>query len=245
MIGAFIGDVAGSCYVNSDKNFLALNSEIPLFNEKCKVTECSIQTYAIYEALSTNFNFFESLKKYSELELDINSNSNDCGAAMRISPVGYYFNSIKEIKLITSEVCCLTHRNYEARLCAEAVAVAICLLKHGYSKNDVRNYIKNNYFEINFDLNELKQNYCFSEKSYDVIPQAFAVFFESNDFEDAIRNAIAIGGNSSVIASIVGSIAGAYYEVPENLINDVKSYLNDYMLPIIEKNKCMSKKSYS
>ena len=94
---------------------------------------------------------------------------------------------------------------------------------------------QSNYYDLNYDLEDLQRNYVFSSKSSESVPQALYVFFQSNGFEDSIRKALSIGGDSDTIACIVGSISESYYGISDELKCEVKPYIKDYMLPLVEK----------
>ena len=113
--------------------------------------------------------------------------------------------------------------------------MSIHLLKNGISKEDLKNFLETNYFSLEFNLEDLRHNYTFTSKAIDSVPQAIFCFLESNSFEDAIRTSISIGGDSDTIATITGSLAEAYYGLPKDIIENVKPYLKEYMLPVIDK----------
>ena len=269
MLGAIIGDVAGSdLEVKEIKNLKngrlssyedrmkIMNSNIPLFNENCETTDDSCLTVAIADAIMNNISYGESLKNYGIREVnygldkygrnrfgqgftnwlngDSKNNSYGNGCAMRIGPVGYLFDSIEEVKEQSKLSTITSHNHPESIKCAEAVAVSIYLLRHGLSKEYVKNYVRVNYFDLDFDLEDLRHNYTFKVRAVDSVPQALFCFFESTDFEDAIRISLSIGGDTDTIACITGSLAEAHYGVPENLKEQVKPYLKDYMIPVIE-----------
>lgn len=233
-----------------------MNSNIPLFNENCETTDDSCLTVAIADAIMNNISYGESLKNYGIREVnygldkygrnrfgqgftnwlngDSKNNSYGNGCAMRIGPVGYLFDSIEEVKEQSKLATITSHNHPESIKCAEAVAVSIYLLRHGLSKEYVKNYVRVNYFDLDFDLEDLRHNYTFKVRAVDSVPQALFCFFESTDFEDAIRISLSIGGDTDTIACITGSLAESYYGVPENLKEQVKPYLKDYMIPVIE-----------
>ena len=107
---------------------------------------------------------------------------------------------------------------------------------------ELKEYIEKNYFKLDYDLEKLRRNYKFSSKSIDSVPQAIYTFLESNSFEETIRNAISIGGDTDTIACIAGSLAESYYGIPENLLEQVKPYLKDYMKELLEKEKTLQKR---
>jgi type I restriction enzyme M protein len=154
---------------------------------------------------------------------------------MRISPVGFLFNSIEEVKMESYKATITSHNHPEAIKSAEAVAVSIFMLRTDFSKDEVKKYIEDNYFSLNYDLDNLSENYEFTSRAINSVPQAIFCFLQSNDFEDAIRKAISIGGDCDTIAAITGSLAEAYYSVPEELIEMVKPYISNYMFPILDK----------
>ena len=283
MLGAIIGDVAGSYYEVLEMNYYKkykgprsyeerikiLDKNIPLFTEKSSCTDDSILTCAIYDAIKNgNCDYEKYLREYGLREINLGidkygrsrfgkgfiswlcgnyqGESYGNGAAMRISPVGYLFNSLEEVKKQSILATIPSHNNEEAIRGAEAVAVSIFLLRNNVSREDVIKYIKDNYYEIDFDLEDLRRNYNFYSRSSKSVPQALYVFSKSNDFEDAIRKAISIGGDTDTIACIVGSLAEAYYGIPEDIKEAVKPYLNDYMVELINdvyyNDKCRIKK---
>ena len=111
---------------------------------------------------------------------------------------------------------------------AQAVAAAVFMARSGSSMAEIRDYVLENYCAIPFTLDEIRENYCFDVTCQGSVPQAFEAFFESSDFEDAVRNAISIGGDSDTIAAIAGSIAGAYYGIPDEIRSEALSFLDEY-----------------
>ena len=241
-----------------------LDQNTPLFTENSSVTDDSILTFAIYKAIKENKPYEEMLKYYAKQEINlgkdmygrsrfgkgfvewVNSNTQGTsygnGASMRISPVGFLFNTLEEVKQETYKATIPSHNHQESILCAEAVATSIFLLRNGISKEELKEYIEKNYFKLDYDLEDLRKNYKFSSKSIDSVPQAIYTFLESNSFEETIRNAISIGGDTDTIACIAGSLAESYYGIPENLLEQVKPYLKDYMKELLEKEKTLQKR---
>ena len=241
-----------------------LDQNTPLFTENSSVTDDSILTFAIYKAIKENKPYEEMLKYYAKQEINlgkdmygrsrfgkgfvewVNSNTQGTsygnGASMRISPVGFLFNTLEEVKQETYKATIPSHNHQESILCAEAVATSIFLLRNGISKEELKEYIEKNYFKLDYDLEKLRRNYKFSSKSIDSVPQAIYAFLESNSFEETIRNAISIGGDTDTIACIAGSLAESYYGIPEELLKQVKPYLKDYMKELLEKEKTLQKR---
>lgn len=152
---------------------------------------------------------------------------------MRISPVGYLFDSMEDVKRESFLATIPTHNNIDSLKCAEAIATSIYLLKNGISKLELIDYIKKNYFDLDYDLEDLRNNYRFTSKAIDSVPQAIYAFIKSDSFESTIRNALSIGGDADTIACIAGSLAEAYYGISEDIINDALKYIPNYMLNIL------------
>ena len=233
-----------------------LNSNITLFNDDSSYTDDSVLTTAVADALLNNKNYEYYLRKYGNKELklgldkygrsrfgkgfinwlksDVQGISYGNGSAMRIAPVAYYFDNLDDIYKNAIEATIPSHNNNEAINGALAVCDTIYLAKNKYSKEEIKNYIEEKYnYNLNFDLEDLQKNYTFSSKCIDTVPQAIYIFLISNDFEDAIRKSISIGGDADTIACIVGGISETYYGIPDNIKKDVQKYIPEYMKSII------------
>ena len=274
MLGAIIGDVAGSYYEvleikyykdnkmprPYEERIKVLDRNVELFTNDSSVTDDSILTCSIYDAIVNGDCCYEEyLRKYGKREIELgldqygrsrfgkgfvdwlNGNyqgeSYGNGASMRISPVGYLFDSLEEVKKQSRLATIPSHNNEEAIKGAECVAVSIYLLRNGYDKELLKKYIEKNYYNLNYDLETLQRTYVFSSKTLNSIPQALYVFLISNSFEDSIRKAISIGGDTDTIACIVGSLSEAYYGIDDTMKEKVKPYLRDYMLDIFSYNE--------
>jgi ADP-ribosyl-[dinitrogen reductase] hydrolase len=144
-------------------------------------------------------------------------NSFGNGAAMRISPVGFAARSEDEVKKLSHAVTAVTHNHPEGIKGAEAVALAIFMARSGDTKIEIRNKINSSYYPLDFTIDAIRDNYKFDETCQGTCPQAIEAFLESTSFEDAIRTAISLGGDSDTVAAITGSIAEAYYGVPPEI----------------------------
>lgn len=265
MYGAIIGDIAGSFYetleykahenndVRSSLEKVMVIYGLPLFNKLSSCTDASILTCAVADAILSNSSYEEKLKEYGLRELSLSNSkgfgkdfvswlkgnhqgtSYGNGCAMRIGPVGYLFDTLEDVKNETYKATFLSHNHPESLRAAEAISTSIFLLRKGMNKEKLKEYIEDNYYSFNFDMDKLIKRYKFTYKASDSVPQAIYCFLESQNFEDAIRKAISIGGDSDTIACITGSLAEAYYGVPEDLIEIVRPYLKDYMLPVLER----------
>jgi type I restriction enzyme M protein len=159
-------------------------------------------------------------------------NSFGNGAAMRISPVVYIASTECEVYKLSEVVTGVTHNHEEGLKGAEATAMAVYMARCGHSKDEIKNKIINNYYPLDFTIDEIRNTYRFNETCQGTVPQAIEAFLESTSFEDAIRVAISVGGDSDTLAAITAGIAEAYYGVPANIKEKALSYLDDCLLSI-------------
>jgi type I restriction enzyme M protein len=161
-------------------------------------------------------------------------NSFGNGAAMRISPVAYVGRTQKEIQRLSKTVTGVSHNHPKGLKGAEATATATFMASSGSSKDEIRNRIAENYYPLDFTLDGIRDSYRFTTDCQATVPQAIAAFLESTSFEDAIRNAVSLGGDSDTLAAIAGAIAEAHYGIPEDIKKRALSYFDDEMLPVYE-----------
>ena len=237
MLGAIIGDMAGSIYEFHNHR----SKEFPLFNSKCFPTDDSIMTIAVAKAILENDGKAEGLEnKTVEWMQKIGRQYPNCGyggrfyewmyarnphpynsfgngAAMRVSACGWAGKTLEEVKALSRAVTIVTHNHPEGVKGAEATACAIFLARTGHSKEEIRSFIEENYYTLDFTIDEIRPTYEFNETCQRTVPQAIEAFLESTSFEDAIRTAVSVGGDSDTLAAITGSIAEAFYGIPANL----------------------------
>lgn len=253
MLGAIIGDIAGSRFEwNNQKT-----KDFELFTGRCRPTDDSIMTIAIAKAILDSEGDLAKLEQntvkymqqfgrrypdagYGERFYDwiftkdpqpYNSFGN--GAAMRVSPCGFAAGTLQEAKALAKAVTKVTHNHPKGMKAAEAVAVAIFLARNGKKLAEIREHIEQHYYKIDFTLDEIRPSYRFDVTCQGSVPQAFEALFESTGFEDAIRNAISIGGDSDTIAAITGGMAEAYYGIPSTIRDKALLFLNDDLLKIV------------
>lgn len=118
-------------------------------------------------------------------------------------------------------------------------AVAIFMARTGKSIDEIREYIEAHYYKIDFTLDEIRDTYKFNESCQNTVPQALEAFFESTGFEDAIRNAISIGGDSDTLAAITGGMAQACYGIPENIRKSALGFLDETQRGILDEFECI------
>lgn len=253
MIGAIIGDIAGSRFEFDNYR----KKDFELIAPGCSPTDDSVMTIALGKAiLGCNGNYANLSQRAIGCMQEFGRRYPNCGfggmfrrwihsedpqpygsfgngAAMRVSGAGFAARSLEETKELSYKITCVSHNHPEGLKGAEAVAVAIFLARQNKTKREIRQYIEANYYKIAFTLDEIRPTYRFNETCQETVPQAFEAFFEADSFEDTIRNAISIGGDSDTLAAIAGSIAEAYYGVPMALRFQVENILsNKKFLPL-------------
>ena len=257
MLGAVIGDIAGSRFEFSGKK----NKNFILFTDYNFFTDDTVMTCAIAKAILNCKNDYEKLSKqavacmqelgqkypdrgygglfcnwlHEKIPSPYNSYGN--GSAMRVSPVAYTAKTLEEVKLLSKKVTEVTHDHPEGIKGAEAVAVSIWLALHGENKGTIREYVEENYYPIKDDYDDLPFTFLVDATCQATIPPSLYAFFISNSFEETIRTAVAFGGDADTMAAIAGSIAAAYYGVPKEVETAAAKYLDKYLLDILDRFK--------
>jgi len=252
MLGAIIGDIVGSRFEFNNHR----SKKFDFFAEGCRVTDDSIMTLAIARAIMTCGSDRDRLgeqcikymqeigRKYphcgfggmfyqwvfSDCPEPYNSFGN--GAAMRVSPAGFAANSVWDAEELAEIVTEVTHNHDEGIKGAKAVAVAIYMARQGAMKSEIRERIERGYYPLDFCIDDIRPSYKFNETCQETVPQAIKCFLESTSFEDAIRTAISLGGDSDTIAAITGAIAEAYYGVPDVIKEETLAYLDEELRTI-------------
>ena len=164
-------------------------------------------------------------------------------AAMRASAIGWFANSIEELKNLIDKGISPTHNTYEAKLGAEIVALSIFFMRNGRSKDELKNYLDYTYdYYLDQRIELLRNSYEFTNDTKETVRPAIIAFLQSNSFEDTLRNAVSLGGDSDTIANIACSIAEAYYkDIPDSIVEKAKSYLPKEFVVLLNKfNKAIS-----
>ena len=260
MIGAIIGDIAGSRFEwhnRKTKRFTLMKSK----NESrhpCYFTDDTVMTLAVAEAIlkwreggdasydALSRAAIKSMQEFGRrypgagygggfrhwLRDDDPQpyNSWGNGSAMRVSACGWAGRTLDEVKAMSRAVTEVTHNHPEGLKGAEATAVATFLARTGKSKDEIRAVVVRDYYPLDFTLDEIRPRYAFDESCQGSVPQALEAFFESTSFEDAIRNAISIGGDSDTIGAICGAVAGAFYGVPDDIRAKAETFLDEHLL---------------
>lgn len=240
MIGAVAGDIIGSVYEwNPIKT-----KRFELFDPHCSFTDDSVLTIALADAILNNKDYATVMKSYYRRypaagyggffhrwarSADFQPyNSWGNGAAMRISPVGFAFDRLADVLAKAKEYTEVTHNHPEGIKGAQATASTIFLARTGKTKTEITEYIETSFgYDLSKSLDEIRPTYLFDESCQGTVPQAIAAFLESRDFEDAIRNAVSLGGDSDTLACITGGIAQAFYKgVPDRITQKVMDILD-------------------
>ena len=227
MYGAILGDIIGSPYEFDFNNYKS--KDFPLFCRHSEFTDDTVMTLAVAKALLDTCGQDDAAIKaalvhqmqqlgraypgrgygtrfigwlYEDAPRPYNSYGN--GSAMRVSAA--------------AELAEVTHNHPEGIKGAQATAAAMFLARTGSSKADIRTYVEREFgYDLSRSCDEIRPDYHHVESCQETVPQAITAFLESSDFEDALRTAVSLGGDSDTLAAITGSIAEAFYGVPENL----------------------------
>ena len=241
MLGALAGDIIGSVY-----EFNPIKSEdFGLFSPGCSFTDDTVLTVALADAILHGRDYGRTMKEYyrrypyagygsyfhqwacSDDSRPYNSWGN--GAAMRISPVGFAYDTLEEVLERAEYFTAITHNHPEGIRGARATAAAVFLARRCSSKEEIKAAIESQFgYDLSRSLAEIRPTYAFDVSCQGTVPQAITAFLESGDFEDAIRKAVSLGGDSDTLACITGGIAHAFYgPLPEQITKIVYSILDD------------------
>jgi len=246
MIGAIIGDIAGSIYEFDNKG----TEDFELITEKSFFTDDTVMTTATADCILNNGDFAvyyrDYFRKYpgrgygarfsqwgdsGSLE-PYNSYGN--GSAMRVSPIGFAYNDMQTVLDMAKKSAECTHNHPEGIRGAQAIAACIFAARQKKDKDSIKKTAEDLGYDLSFNLGEIRFYYCFDESSQGSVPQAIKAFLESVSFEDAIKKAITLGGDSDTIACMAGSVAGAYYGVPDILKKQAIEKLDSHIKGIVE-----------
>lgn len=244
ILGAIVGDVIGSVYEWNNVKSL----DFPLFKPETTFTDDSVLTIATMRAILYNEHYRKTYQEFGRnfpnrgygerfiwwlMEPNPKPyNSWGNGSAMRVSPIGWFFDNIEDVLEQAKKSAEVSHNHPEGIKGAQAVAAAVYLARKGKSKNEIKEYISHNFsYDLDQTIDQIRPTYKFDVSCQGSVPEAIIAFLESTDFENAIRLAISIGGDSDTIACITGAIAEAYYkEIPNDIIEKVLQLLPEDLL---------------
>ena len=259
MYGAILGDIVGSPYEFDCNNCKA--KDFPLFSRRSQFTDDTVMTLAVAKALLDTHGQEDAAIKaalvremqrlgrlypdrgygarfegwlYEEDPQPYQSYGN--GSAMRVSPAAWLAKDMAEtlhLARLTAEV---THDHPEGIKGAQATAAAVFLARTGHGKEEIKAYVEREFgYDLSRSCDEIRPAYRHVESCRETVPQAITAFLESMGFEDALRTAVSLGGDSDTLAAITGSIAEAFYGVPENLKQECRQRLTPELAGILEK----------
>jgi ADP-ribosylglycohydrolase len=249
MIGAIIGDIIGSVYEGTEKK----TKDFPLFHPRSKYTDDTVLTVAVADWILNGGDLVDLFHSYYHnfpnggyggMFLDwafdrqrepYNSYGN--GSAMRVSPVGFAFDSMEEVLDWAKRSAEVTHNHPEGIRGAQATAAAIFLARRIKNKEEIRSTLVSQFgYDLGVRLDDIRPGFRFNETCQITVPPAMIAFFESTSYEDAIRNAISLGGDTDTVACITGGIAEAYYgEVPREISEPALAKLDKRMLDVVDR----------
>lgn len=248
MLGAIIGDIVGSVYeFGSDKT-----KNFPLFTPGSSPTDDSLMTIAVGCAcvsadtrdeddfkrmlrrlmreigrLYPDAGYGESFYRWLMSDSMGAYNSYGNGSAMRVSPVAYAAETLGDVERLARWSAEVTHNHPSGVRGAQAVAAAVFLARTGADKTEIKRYIEEKYYDLGFTLDEIRPSYRFDVTCDGSVPQAIVCFLEADSFEDAVRNAVSLGGDGDTIAAMAGGIAEAYFGIPAELEERALGLLDD------------------
>jgi ADP-ribosylglycohydrolase len=229
IIGAIAGDIIGSTYEWNNVKTI----DFELFSRKSTFTDDSVLTFATMYALLNKIDYVEAYQQFARKYPnrgyggDFKSwiynknpepyNSWGNGSAMRASPIGWYGNSVEEVLAEANKSAEVTHNHPEGIKGAQSTAISVYLARIGKKKDEIKEFIMEIFnYNLERKIDDIRPNYRFDVSCQGSVPEAIIAFLESNNYENAIRLAISLGGDSDTIACITGGIAEAYYrEIPE------------------------------
>lgn len=248
MIGAIAGDIIGSVY----EHHPIKTKDFPLFHPKCHFTDDTVLTIAIAKAILEDRNYFEAVReigrKYPHAGyggsfihwLRSNSpkpyNSWGNGSAMRVSPVGFAFDSVDTVLQEAARSAEISHNHSEGVKGAQATALSVYLARTTQNKTLMKREVVDLFgYDLDRTVADIRPSYKFDISCQGTVPEALIAFLDSDSYEDAVRNAISLGGDSDTLACITGGIAEAYYgPVASRIRNKVQAYLTEDLWQITQ-----------
>jgi len=239
MIGAIAGDIIGSVYEHRQIK----TKDFPLFDARCTFTDDTVLTVAIADAILSGKPYIDSVRRIGRRYPDVGYggsfigwlyspdarpyNSWGNGSAMRVSPIGFALTTEDEVLDQARATAEITHNHPEGVKGAQATALAVFLARTGADKESIRSRIASQFeYDLDRTVDDIRQSYAFDISCQGTVPEAIIAFLDSDSYEDAVRNAVSLGGDSDTLACITGGIAEALYGgVPDGIRTKVKELL--------------------
>jgi ADP-ribosylglycohydrolase len=256
ILGAIAGDIIGSAYEWHNVK----TTDFDLFGPKTEFTDDSVLTIASMDALMHDGDYTKAYQSYGRKYQNRGYgarfhywiyaddpkpyNSWGNGSAMRVSPVGWRYNTINKVMAEAKKSAEVTHNHPEGIKGAQAAAAAVFMARTGKSKNEIKEFICSEFhYDLDRTIDGIRPDFEFDESCQGTVPEAIIAFLESSDYEDAIRLAISLGGDSDTIACITGGIAEAYYGgIPDHIHEQVLKILTPELLKTVEQFSAFIKK---
>jgi ADP-ribosylglycohydrolase len=250
MMGAIAGDIIGSVHEGTGTK----TKRFPLFGPYHRFTDDTVLTIAVAESILRESDLVNALHEYFHRYpgagyggLFIDWALRRCrepygswgnGSAMRVSPVGFAYDGLDDVMHHAERTAAVTHNHPEGIRGAQATAVAIYLARTGSDKSTIRQHLVDVFgYDLSTSLNAIREHYEFDVSCQGSVPQSILAFLEAVDFEDAIRNAISLGGDADTMACIAGGIAEAYWGVPEEIERRALNYLDGRLRQVVDEFK--------
>jgi len=249
MIGAIAGDIIGSVYEHRQIK----HTDFVLFQNHSAFTDDTVLTVATAQAILEDGDYGRWYRQFgralpdagyggffmrwllSENPRPYNSFGN--GSAMRVSPVGFAFDSLERVLAEAKKNAEVTHNHPEGIKGAQATAMAVFLARTGRDKQMIKEQISRRFgYDLNSTVRQIRPGYRFDPTCQGSVPEAIIAFLDSDGFEDALRKAVSLGGDSDTLACITGGIAQAYYRhISEEIVAEVRTRLPNDLLEILDR----------
>jgi len=247
MLGAIAGDIIGSPY----EHFPIKHEDFPLFSSASRFTDDTVMTIATAQALMgdgdyagnyrrffhlyPNAGYGKSFIQWAKSQSREPYNSYGNGSAMRVGPIGFAFDTLEETLAEARRSAEVTHNHEEGIKGAQCIAAAQFLARTGADQSAIRKYVTAAFkYDLSMPYAQLQAGYSFDVTCQGTVPAALCAFLESSDWEDAVRKAVALGGDSDTLASIVGAIADAFYGgVPATLTEETHRRLDAQLREVV------------
>lgn len=247
MLGAIAGDIIGSPYEGGASR----DWRFPLFAADCRFTDDTVLTVATADSILNHKKYAQNYHKYfmnypgrgygsgfarwASRSGAAAYNSWGNGSAMRISPVGWAFNSLEKVLAEAKKSAEVTHNHPDGIKGAQAVAAAIFMGRSGASKGEIRAYIVKSFnYDLNRSIWDLRREYRGDTSCQHTVPEAIICFLGTENYEAAVRHAVGIGGDTDTLACMAGSIAEAFYgSVPQEIKNKVFELLDEKLGSVV------------
>lgn len=248
MLGAIAGDIIGSVFESHPTK----TERLELLTPASRFTDDTVLTVAVADCILYGKDYARTFKEYGVRYLNAGYGSGFLrwlynedmkpyysygnGSAMRVSPVGFAFDNIDDVLKEAEKSAAVTHNHPEGIKGAVATAAAVFLAKTGKGKQQIKQYVQQTFnYDLQRTIGEIRPAYKFDPTCQGTVPQAIIAFLESDNYEDAVRKAVSLGGDSDTLACITGGIAQAYYkEIPEYILREIRKRLDMDLLRVVD-----------